>query len=365
MEEEIRRLTERQPQAPSSSAAHFDYHSAEPIIHILPNSSLDEASAGGITMGHLASSTSALASASRRAPSHSPAAQSHAQQADHSAAAAAAAPAAPAAAAAASSLRASGRSKSGSAVRGPGSHAYAQVGPRIRSDQFNAHLASSAHAGIDQQAEEDHLRREAQRQALKREKREMQKQQQLWEQQQQQQQEQMRVANLQLQRQQTLQEQFARYTHLQQLQQQHQQDALQAPLFSPAAAAAAAPGPSPSSSLHASSAEGFDRRHRLPLANWSLEREVAWQNDRAEQARKEAAAAASSGSTTTHMTATIKVVETSDEKRPVPWQHEAGAGAGAARQFSPSPSRTQHRFIREEVREQERAKLFQQRYGEK
>jgi hypothetical protein len=94
--------------------------------------------------------------------------------------------------------------------------------------------------------------------------------------------------------------------------------------------------------------EGFERTrapakvvsHRLPLSAWNMEREVAWQSYRAEHARHEA-----------------------DERNHLP-----GASRGAleqqGREIAPSPTRSTHRFIREERREEERQKLHMRRFGE-
>ena len=106
--------------------------------------------------------------------------------------------------------------------------------------------------------------------------------------------------------------------------------------------------------MSASGAEGFDRGQEIgpvPYKRWSEDDEAAWQQARAEEARKE------SYEEKQFITASYPHLAASNN------DIRAKEGA-AARQFSPSPSRTQHRFIREDVREEERNKLFARRYGE-
>ena len=343
-------LAEEQKQFdPSSSQRRSQQQQAsvrgrDPIIHILPNSSLDE----GLGAGAPAASFGGGSRRTSRSPDYlaslSPAhAHAHVYAEQQ-----------------ASSIQAHGRGRSRST--GPtarSSHSqYAGVGPRISREQLNPQILEPSE-GIDERAEEEHRKREEERQQRIRDKIEAQRQEEQYHLQQEREQEQRKQAAMDRERQRVLQSRFERYQQLQRMQQQQQEAALEASCNE----AAAQP-----QSFSASSAEGFDRRraaasaagagnsvHRRPLApppmgaaaGWNLEREVAWQVDRAQVAARDK-----------HPT---------EEKRAygipfVPSRSQGGQQEG--RRSSPSPSRSQHRFIREEVREQERQKLFQHRYGE-
>jgi hypothetical protein len=299
---------------PMSQSARRQGRAREPIIHILPNSSLDDGSIGG----GAAAAASLSPSPSRRSAGSAIGGPARSER-DYLSSLS------PAHAHSHARLdQAHGRPRSRSASGGR----YAQVGPRIRSNELNQAMLHPA-AGIDERAQEEHRRREEQRRRKINEKRR-------------QQQEEADAAAAARRDAERLQRQRAEFEQYDELL-RHE----------PALIDGDAGGDfSQAALLHASAAEGYDRRGGAQSLwssrrGWSLEREVAWQNDRAEVARRDA-----------------KDAHVLEEKRAT-----AGVTSDASRRHlslspSPSPSRSQHRFIREEVRQQERDRLFQKRFGE-
>jgi hypothetical protein len=226
--------------------------------------------------------------------------------------------------------RSRSRSANGLRTGGGGGAAFKDVGARIRGNQLNQKLLQPSGSAIDERAQEEHLAREEARQIKLQEKREEREAREAHALQLAIQAEEERQERLQ--RQQALQAQFEQYEQLlRQNPAAHQQ---------------------PQSQMASSSVEGFDRRRRPPqrAQAWNMEEEVVWQADRAKDARLHA--------------------EHDEKQRFIlpsyapPYTSEVGGGVPRHASPSRSPSRTQHRFIREEDREAERQRLYARRYGE-